>query len=406
MKSQIKKTGLWVYRFTRGVVSEFTSDQCLIRAPGLAFSTLLALVPLSALILSLIPSVSSFDGVLLSIQKVLVRQLVPTMQDEIMGYINLFIDNTNALGVVGLLFFLSTSVMLFASIRNNFCAIWGTPPGRNPLLQFMTYASILTVGGFLISIGLYFTGLFESFFPMLAANFPFVTKIFPTALTFLIFLLLVVFIPNDRISWISGAIGALVGTLLWEIARVLFAFWVTSIIKLSVIYGSLAVIPIFLIWLYLAWAIVLLSLEITKVHQHRVFFLKESAPNKRDAAQRFLQGIKLYFVVARHYANGLPPLSSRDLAKTLGVSIQETLRYVDMFSKSRLLLPAGPKAKARVPSKSLDRIMMMEIITCLAGSTPSDFWGDQHLKQLGDTLANVTREKLEGVSVAEYLGLS
>ena len=105
MKSQIKKTGLWVYRFTRGVVSEFTSDQCLIRAPGLAFSTLLALVPLSALILSLIPSVSSFDGVLLSIQKVLVRQLVPTMQDEIMGYINLFIDNTNALGVVGLFFF-------------------------------------------------------------------------------------------------------------------------------------------------------------------------------------------------------------------------------------------------------------------------------------------------------------
>lgn len=220
------------------------------RASGLAFASLIALVPLSALLFSLFSAVGSFTDLVENLQGFLIRQLVPASQEEIMVYVRRCVENTWALGVVGLVFFLVTSVFLLA-----------------------TYLSVLIVGGFLISIGLNLTGMLRSLLARsvlseLERTMPLLLGLFPSLFIFAALLLMIRFIPAGKVQTRSALLGTAVGAVLWEVARRIFFLWVTYVIRLSIVYGSLAAIPIFLIWLSVAWAIVLGALEIAFVHQH------------------------------------------------------------------------------------------------------------------------------------------
>ena len=86
--------------FLTRLISVFNKDQCAVRASGLAFATLLALVPLTALLFSLFSALGTFSGIVESLQTLIVRMLIPTRQEEIIKYINQFVENTRPLGVV------------------------------------------------------------------------------------------------------------------------------------------------------------------------------------------------------------------------------------------------------------------------------------------------------------------
>ena len=126
IKQSAKKIVSYIVIFIKRLFKEFQRDQCMIRASGLAFASLFALVPLSTLLFFLFSAIGSFSDFVKNIQDFLIEQLVPTSQEEIMFYIRRFIDNTRALGVAGLLFFLVTSVFLLNAIQNNFNAVWGS----------------------------------------------------------------------------------------------------------------------------------------------------------------------------------------------------------------------------------------------------------------------------------------
>ena len=102
----------------------------------MAYSSLLALVPLSALVFSLLTAFGAFDKLKESIQELIFSQLLPTRQNEIIEYINIFIENTKTLGVVGLLLFTLTSVFLISNIQGNFNDIWNVRKKRNFFSQF------------------------------------------------------------------------------------------------------------------------------------------------------------------------------------------------------------------------------------------------------------------------------
>ena len=100
-------------------------------ASGLAFASLLALVPISALLFSLFSGFGAFTSIVESIQAFLIRILVPTQQEEILTYVSRVVENTSGLGVFGLVFFLITSVFLLAGIQRTFDLVWGTVSKRN-----------------------------------------------------------------------------------------------------------------------------------------------------------------------------------------------------------------------------------------------------------------------------------
>jgi len=155
---------------------------------------------------------------------------------------------------------------------------------------------------------------------------------------------------------------------LWEAARRIFSLWVTYVIRLSIMYGSLAAIPIFLIWLYVAWTIVLVSLETAYVHQN---WWKTGSGKRREEmspAETLLLGLEIYLLIAGRFLRGEAPLSCAGLARKLLAAEPDVKHFVDRFSSANLLLGTGKNQSALVPSRSLDAIPVRELIQTLLGA--------------------------------------
>ncbi len=368
------KPGRGIGRYLGILFGEFQRDQCLIRAAGLAFATLLALVPLSALLFSLFSALGTFNDLLERFQAFLLTQLLPGSQQEIMGYIRGFVQNTRALGVVGLLFFLATAVLLLNTVQNAFNAVWGSRERRNSFHRLVTYASILIVGSFLLSIGLNLTGMIRSLLAIEAVaginrSLSFLTAAVPFVFIFLALLLMISLIPSGRVHGSSALVGAAAGVVLWELARRLFFLWITYVLRMSVVYGSLAVVPIFLIWLYVAWSVVLLALEIAYVHQNRHSAWLGLSPQQVSPGDRVLFGLQVFLEVAGRFHRGESPPSREELARRLGATLAEVGSLTDLLQENSLVLVAGRDGGRLVPARSLDRISLRCLFECLLGST-------------------------------------
>ena len=401
----------WLQRVDRNIrrlTLEFKRDQCPIRAASLAFASLLALVPLFALLFSLFSALGTFTQALENLQSFLFQQLVPTSQDEIMAYIQRFVENTRALGVVGLLFFLITAVFLLNTIQSTFDALWGSRARKNSLRRLATYVSVLIVGSFLFSIGLNLAGMFRSLLggdavEEIGKTLSVLTGILPSIFVFLALLLMILLIPSGRVRFLSALIGAAVGAVLWEAARRIFFFWITYVIRLSIVYGSLAVMPIFLIWLYVAWTVVLFSLEVAFVHQHRQLGWQGKRLEQISPAERFLFGLEIYFQIVGRFYRGESPPSINQIARRFSASMSDISFFVDLFQEKDLLLPAGKHNDKLVPARSLDKIHLQELFRSLFGNPKEAPWQSEEALSLFESVSGAAVRSLGETSVLEFL---
>ena len=231
-----------------------------------------------------------------SIQEGLVQVLIPTRQEEISEYLARFVGNTQALGVVGLLVFLVTSILLMAAVQRTFDRVWGATSRGVELGRLVTYGSVLIVGSFLLNIGLNLAGAVRTLVGTAVADIQVNSSLFfivvPRVIVFASLFLMIKLVPIARISTASAVWGALIGALFWALARVIFIFWTNQVMRLSIVYGSLAAIPIFLLWLYVGWMIVLCSLEVTFVHQYRIHRRGSPDEFERGPALHLLLGLR------------------------------------------------------------------------------------------------------------------
>ena len=395
-------------RYLRRLTLEFRRDQCPIRAASLAFATLLALVPLSALLFSLFSALGAFSEVLENMQSFLFQQLVPTSQEEITAYIQRFVENTRTLGVAGLLFFLVTAVFLLNTIQSTFDALWGSRARKNSLRRLATYVSVLIVGSFLFSIGLNLAGMFRSLLggravEEIGKTLSVLTGVLPSIFIFLALLLMIQLIPSARVRFLSALIGAAVGAVLWEAARRIFFFWITYVIRLSIVYGSLAVIPIFLIWLYVAWTVVLFSLEVAFVHQHRQLGWLGKPLEQISPAERFLLGLEIYFQIVGRFYRGESPPSINQIARRFSASLSDISFFIDLFREKDLLLLAGKHNDQLVPARSLDKICLQELFRSLFGNPKEAPWQSEEALSLFESVSGAAVRSLGETSVLEFL---
>ena len=304
--------------FVRNVVIKFYKDRCLIRASGMAYSSLLALVPLSALVFSLLTAFGAFDRLKESIQQIVFRQLLPTRHSEIIEYINIFIENTKTLGVVGLLLFTLTSVFLISNIQGNFNDIWKVSKKRNFFSQFSVYISVILITTLLVGVPFTITGWIkttaaEITFMKINLLVQFLITFSPKILfSFTLFILLLA-VPSAKVRFPGAFIGAVSGGFLMWAVKFVFAKWSTTAVRYSVIYGSIALIPIFLIWLYIIWLVILLSVEISFVWQNGGSL--KNCNNRFSLFEKFRHTFELYLLIAEKYTDRSGGISEDDISR-------------------------------------------------------------------------------------------
>jgi len=257
-------------QFILGLADHFIEDRCLRVASALSFTTLLALVPLMTVVFSMLSIFPVFEGLVAEVESFMYRNFMPTTGEVVQQNLHQFATQAGKLTAVGLFFLVISALFLLATIEDAFNDIWRLKRGRSIIQRVMIYWTVITLGPLLIGISLslssYLVSMTDSVgIPMVDRIGIFILSLLPFIFECMAFVGLYMTVPNCRVRFLDALPGGIVAALLFELAKSGFTHYVVSLGTYQVIYGALASIPLFLIWVYLSWFVVLVGAEITAV---------------------------------------------------------------------------------------------------------------------------------------------
>ena len=355
------------------VYIKFIKDAGFARAGGLAFSTLLAVVPFAALVVSLMSAFGALDSVQEQIMDFIVQLLVPTRQAEIKSILEQFLDNSNTLGVVGIVFFTITSIMLLNTVTVNLNAICGCGANSSFMNKFKTYASVIIFGSLLLAASTTLTSSFKfPYIENIAVLSRFFLRLAPFVFDFFVILLLIGAVPSGKIKLRYLLSVSVIGAVFWELLKHGFFYVSSWAIRMSVIYGTIAVIPIFLFWVYIIWIIIICTLEAALVLQHNKTAWKGNPITAMLPGEQMAFSFSVFMTIAKAFENGNKAPSSEDLSNNFSLPIDDVEAVTQLLSKEGFLIQAGDDGKAWLPARSLSQIRTAEVIDAIYGGTGSE----------------------------------
>ncbi len=259
----------------------FVADQCLLRASALTYTTVLSIVPTLAVAFSISKGLGIQNTEM--IHAFLLR--IAAGREDTVQQILAYVENTNVktLGVVGLLALFFTMGSLMGTIEKAFNIIWRVPRGRSLWRKFTDFFSVtlicpvLVAAAFSFSVSLRHDAVVQQLLNVGVISYAYVTllKLVPFFMSALMLFFLYVFIPHTRVQFRSGFWGSVVAGLLWTLAEGAYVNYQVGVAQYNAIYGGFAQVPLFLVWVYVMWVIVLFGAEVSFAVQNMDVFESE-----------------------------------------------------------------------------------------------------------------------------------
>jgi len=265
-------------RFLLLFLGHCKKDKITVSAGHLAYVSLLSLVPFIMVFFTILSAFPAFSEARGDLEELIFNSFVPTAGDQVQTYMTEFVGNASGMGAIGILSLVIVALMLISNIDKTLNSIWQSKSERPLIFTFAIYWMVLTLGPLLMGSSVimssYLIGLANYAEEYTLGLTTALLKIVPFVTSLAAFFLVYMLVPNKKISPKHAAFGALVGAILFEASKKLFAAYVTSFPSYQLIYGALAVIPILFVWIYLSWVVVLVGAEVTHVLE---IFLHEKA---------------------------------------------------------------------------------------------------------------------------------
>lgn len=260
-------------RFIRFVIEHFVKDECPYIASALAFTSLLAIVPLMSVGLAIFSSFPLFQSLVDPIQNFIFENFIPSSGKVVQSYLQQFASQMSKLSLWGLSFLVCTSLLMMFTIEQAMNKIWRTQTSRHGVAAFLLYWSILSLAPIILGLSLAASSYLFSLPTLFSQKSPSLfLSLFPFLLSLLGFTFLFVVVPNCPVKIRHAFWGGLFAAVLFEFAKNAFAYYLTRYNPYELLYGAFAVVPIFFIWVYWVWVITLLGAEISyafSVHHQR-----------------------------------------------------------------------------------------------------------------------------------------
>ncbi len=387
----------------------FVRNRCPVRASALAYASLLALVPMLAVIASVAVSLLKNEGEQRSKQLIetLVSSLTaqssfvtvgtdspgsaPTTAEEektratrreVVERINEYVTKvrSGALGATGMVALLFMAITMLARIEDTFNDIWGVTRGRNWFARVVQYWAALTLGPLLLMAALALTS--SPFFTATKATIAelpwgaggalmFAFKFLPFLIMGAAFMVFYQLMPNTRVDWRAALVGGAVGGTLWQLNNLLSVFYVSRVVTQEKIYGSLGMVPVVMVGLYLSWTILLFGAQVAYVFQNRHAYLQErEVANVTETGREFI-ALRLMLMVALRFQQGQKSPTSSEMALALAIPSQLLSKILGALLQGRLLCEVAGVEKAYAPARPLVAITCHEILQALrTGGSP------------------------------------
>lgn len=257
------------FQFIIFVIRRFEANSCREQAGSLTYTTLFAVVPMLTVFLVIISSIKALEPARQQLQQLIYSNFLPKTSIAFDKALNAFTDNSSNLTIIGVLFLFVTTVMMLTSIETAFNKIWRVKETRNGIVGFMRYWTIISLGpillgsAFVISSTLASLNVLSNNFAGYEVNGAALLWVISLGLTVVGFFTLYWTIPNRSVPIRSAIIAAVFSAVTFELLKNLFGFVMTNFTSYQLVYGAFAAVPIFLLWIFLSWNVVLLGVEIS-----------------------------------------------------------------------------------------------------------------------------------------------
>ena len=379
----------WAH-FAVRVYRSFVRNRCPIRAAALAYTTVLALVPLLAVILSIYTGLlkkesdTVYDWIERGIQTVAPqlglgvkaaeggRKMPAEFREKIQAFIQNF--QSGKLGVTAIVAFIFVAISLLSTIEETFNDIWGVSRGRAWFSRVVHYWAAITLGPLFLLAAFGITGASQlvkaqewigqlRFAPRLF--FDVLAPLAPFAILSVILAVLYLLMPNTKVQWRAALAGGCVGGCLLQLNNLVNVMYVSRVVTYKQVYGGLAAFPLFLLGLYLSWMIVLLGAQVSyAVQNRRAYFLEKQASNVSQRGREFI-ALRLMTCIGQRFQSASNAPTGQDLAEDIGVASRLASQVLEVLLQARLVVEVAGEETAYAPGRPLDQITAHEILQAL-----------------------------------------
>ena len=254
-----------LFRFAAARLGEDRLPQV---AGSLTFTTILSLVPMLTIALALFTAFPLFSTFRAGLEAYFVQNLMPKgVASTILNYLNQFAAKSARLSAVGGVALVLTSVMTMSTIESVFNQIWRVKKSRPLVQRVLVYWAIITLGPLLIGVSISVTSFLSAATGGAVKDMPWLGASFYTLISVMLstvaYTLLYSSVPNQTVDWRDALAGGVLAAVGVEIAKRLFTVYILKFPTYTMIYGAVAVLPIFLVWIYLMWMITLFGALLT-----------------------------------------------------------------------------------------------------------------------------------------------
>ncbi|MDX2506318.1 MAG: virulence factor BrkB family protein [Gammaproteobacteria bacterium] len=381
-------------RFFLFVWQRFFQQRCTETAASLSYTSLLSLVPLMAVFFAGFSSFSVFQDLFQQIQYFIFDNFVPSSSEVIQEYLNKFVGKASKLTLVGLLSLFVVALMLMWQIDKSLNQIWGVTKGKNFLRTFLTYWAVLTLGPVLIGVSLMVTSYITSlpFISGAADSIGIKTQMLsmiPVILTMVAFTLIYLVVPNTRVPFWHALSGGVAATILFEVAKRGFALYISHNSTYSSLYGALATLPIFLLWIYISWLVTLLGAVTTRA----IALFDFSFANQSFENNEFLSVFHILRILSKAAQNG-QSLSETQIHREPLLHYEKRLDgLMNKLENSGWIHKTEDEEWAL--TKDLDKITLWDLYQELPYPLPKSATGEPLSSIIGQT-NNILAQELNG----------
>ena len=324
------------FQFAWFLISRFEQDKCRQSAGSLTYTTLFAVVPMLTVFIVTLNSFKAFAPVRMQVQNFIYSNLLPRSGIAVDRYLNDFTEKSSNLTVIGIIFIFITAILMLSSIEDAFNHIWRVKRSRWGMMGFMRYWMIISLGPILLGSAFAVSSTLASMSLLneTIGGYSLDISVWVWIITFLLtiagFTLLNWTIPNCKVPFHSAlTAGALCGVL-FELSRTLFGWIMGNFTSYELIYGAFAAFPIFLLWIYTSWNVILLSVEFS----YCMTVYKEADLPARHPVMALLDILSLFYKKQKTGES----VSDTEIMGILGRNeVENWADYADLLLKHQLI---------------------------------------------------------------------
>ena len=306
----------------------FTAKRVLQKASALTYSTLLAIVPISAVVFAIARGFGYNKYIEIWFRAAFESQ--PQVAEVIIGFVNSYLVHTKS-GVflgVGLIFMLYTVLMLVSNVEDAFNEIWQVKKPRSIFRTFTDYLAMFFVFPIIIvitsGISIFMATIADSMpdFMLLGPTIRFLIDLLPYVLMSGMFIALYVFMPNTHVKVTSAIIPGVLAGIAMQGLQIFYIHAQMFLSGYNAIYGSFAALPLFMLWLQISWTICLFGAELCYTNQNLDYYDYDANTGEVSHRYKIMLATLLMSRICRRFANGQKPLSALELREQTTIPIR------------------------------------------------------------------------------------